>query len=55
MSGDQADILFLIRHLGFRTEDQVLANLTRFFPPERIPPKTQFMIHEVIAELAKNG
>ncbi len=26
-------------------------NLTRFFPPERILPKTQFMIHEVIAAL----
>ena len=49
--GDKSDILVLIKHLGFKTTDEVMTNLTRFFPPERILPKTQFMIHEVIAEL----
>jgi len=50
-SGDKNDIIVLIKHLGLRTSEEVLENLTRFFPPERILPKTQFMIHEVIAEL----
>jgi hypothetical protein len=50
-SGDKRDILTLVKHLGLKTEDQVMENLLRFFPAKRILPKTQFMIHEVIAEL----
>lgn len=50
-SGDKGDILVLVKHLGLKTEEAVLENLSRFFPPERILPKTQFMIHEVISEL----
>jgi hypothetical protein len=53
--GDEADILHLVRHLGLKTEEEVIANLTRFFPPERILPKTQFMVHEVIAKLSGKG
>jgi hypothetical protein len=49
--GDKDDIAVLIKHLGLKTADEVMDNLTRFFPPERILPKTQFMIHEVIASL----
>ena len=50
-SGDKDDILILIKHLGLKTAEEVFENVTRFFPPERILPKTQFMIHEVIADL----
>jgi hypothetical protein len=50
-AGDRGDILVLINHLGLKTSEEVIQNVTRFFPPERILPKTQFMIHEVIADL----
>jgi hypothetical protein len=50
-SGDKDDIVTLIKHLGQITSEQVMENVLRFFPPERILPKTQFMIHEVIASL----
>jgi len=49
--GDKDDIVTLIRHLGLKTVDEVMENLVRFFPPERILPKTQFMIHEVVSNL----
>jgi hypothetical protein len=54
-SGDKRDIVFLALHLKLSTVEQLLANVSRFFPPERILPKTQFMIHEIVAELARNG
>ena len=50
-SGDKDDIVTLIKHLGLRTVEEVTENLTRFFPPERILPKTQFMIHEIVSSL----
>jgi hypothetical protein len=54
-SGDARDIKTLIQHLGLTSTDSVLDIVTRFFPPERIPAKTQFMIHEVIASLRKEN
>lgn len=50
-SGDKNDIMTLIKYLGLKTTEEVMENLVRFFPPERIPPKTQFMIHEALSEL----
>ena len=49
--GDKADILTLIRRLKFQTVEEVTANLIRFFPPNRIPAKAQFMIHEASFEI----
>jgi hypothetical protein len=53
-TGDKNDILTLIRNLGLNTEEEVMERVVRFFPAERILPKTQFMIHEIIAELARS-
>jgi hypothetical protein len=53
-AGDKDDIVTLIKHLGFKTSDEVMENVARFFPPERILPKTQFMIHEAISGLDRN-
>ena len=50
-SGDRDDIITLIKYLGLKTTEEVMGNLIRFFPPDRILPKTQFMIYEVISEL----
>lgn len=51
LSGDKNDIAVLIKHLHLKTSEEVLENVTRFFPPERILPKTQFMIHEIVSSL----
>jgi hypothetical protein len=50
---DRADIVALVRHLNLSTVDEVLAVVERFFPANRILPKTQFMIQEVISSFAK--
>jgi hypothetical protein len=54
-AGDGRDIATLIRHLGLTSSNEVLDLVARFFPPERIPAKTQFMIHEIIAQLQKEN
>ncbi len=53
-TGDKNDIRTLIRNLGLTTESEVLATVTRFFPVERIMPKTQFMIHEIMTEMPRS-
>jgi hypothetical protein len=50
-AGDKNDMMMLMNHLGWRTVEEVTENLVRFFPPQRILPKTEFMIHEAVAEL----
>jgi hypothetical protein len=51
--GDKNDIKILALHLNLDSSEGIIAIVERFFPPERIPAKTQFMIHEVVAELRK--
>ena len=53
--GDERDIRILVEKLNFSSVEQVLAVVTRFFPPERVPAKTQFMIHEVMEKLSKEN
>jgi hypothetical protein len=50
--GDQQDILTLVRHLKITSVEEALESVAKFFPPDRIPAKTQFMVHEVIAQLS---
>lgn len=52
-SGDKTDIRTLVLYLGLTSSEQVMDIVERFFPPDKILPKTQFMIHEVIADLKK--
>jgi hypothetical protein len=52
---DRQDIQTLVQHLELRTADEVLDVVEKFYPIERIPPKTQFMVHEVISALQKGG
>jgi len=49
--GDRADILFLMRHLKISTEKEALDLVERFYPKERIVPKTQFFVLECVNEL----
>jgi hypothetical protein len=49
--GDRRDIAFLISHLNLKSKQEVLKIVERYYPPERILPKTQFMLVEIFQEL----
>lgn len=46
--GDRDDVAFLLNHLRLTDAESVLKIVERFYPPERILPKTQFLIHELL-------
>lgn len=53
--GDRADIVFLLQRLKITSGEEALNVVERFYPRERIAPKTQFFVAECIQELkAKN-
>ncbi|HEX4084303.1 MAG TPA: hypothetical protein VHY22_05290 [Chthoniobacteraceae bacterium] len=47
-SGDREDILFLIRQLRLADSESVLQVVEKFYPADRIPPKTHFLIQELV-------
>jgi hypothetical protein len=46
---DVADILFLIRHLGLKSAEAVLA-LVEDYPREKIPVRTQYLVETLFEE-----
>jgi hypothetical protein len=48
---DSEDAKFLMRELKITTSDEAFEILTRFFPANRILPKTMYAIEEYIAEI----
>ena len=46
-SSDRDDVLFLIKFLKLKKAKEVFLIIEGFYPKNRIPPKTQFMIEEV--------
>jgi hypothetical protein len=52
---DVADIAFPVRHLGLRSPDQALDIVSRYYPAERIPPRTQYLLEDVLAAMEKEG
>lgn len=44
---DKDDVLFLIKHLGLRAPKSVFEIIEHYYPKNRIPPKTQFLIEEL--------
>ena len=44
---DAADVAFLVRHLGLACPDEVFERITRYYPRERVPPKTRFLVEEL--------
>ncbi len=46
---DADDIRTLARHLGLSTAEDVLAVALRFFPPERLPVRTQLLVEEMFS------
>ena len=47
---DAEDIRFLINKLGIKTADETFAMLTRFYPTNRILPKTMYVVQEYFDE-----
>lgn len=44
---DEEDIRFLVKRLGLRSAEQALEIVTRYYPPERIPPRTQYLLEDI--------
>jgi hypothetical protein len=44
------DIVFLIRHLGLKSPRAVLDLVAQYYPSERIPVKTQFLVEGLFEE-----
>ena len=45
---DEADVRYLLRYLNVERAADALAIVERYFPAERIPPKTQFALEELL-------
>ena len=52
---DADDVAFLVRHLGLATPDEVFERITRYYPHGRIPPKTRFLVEELLGQGAEFG
>jgi hypothetical protein len=48
-----ADVRFLMGRLGLRDAGQVLDLVSRYYPEDRIQPKTRFAIEEICQHLSK--
>jgi hypothetical protein len=46
---DVADIAFLVEHLGLRSPEQALDIVSRYYPANRVPPRTQYLLEEIFA------
>ena len=47
---DVADIIFLIRHLKLKTSKEVLDLVGQYYPANRIPVKTQYLVEGLFEE-----
>jgi hypothetical protein len=47
---DVNDIVFLVRHLKLKSAKDVLDLVGRYYPPDRIPVKTQYLIEGLFEE-----
>lgn len=47
---DVADIVFLARHLGLRSPGEVLSLVAEYYPANRIPVKTQYLVEGLFEE-----
>ena len=49
--GDRDDITTLIHHLGLTNPEAVFAVIERYYPSQRVLPKTEYLIREIFDEL----
>ena len=47
---DKDDVVFLIRYLKMKTPQDVFDTILKYYPRERIPAKTRFLIEELLGE-----
>lgn len=47
---DEADIRFLIRHLGLASATQVLELVTHYYPRDTVPPRTHDLVESIFEE-----
>lgn len=47
---DVSDIVFLIRHLRLKSSEEVLDLIGQYYPAERIPVKTQYLVESLFEE-----
>lgn len=47
-SHDLGDVRFLLEHLGIKAPDVALRIIEEYYPRKVIPPKTQFMLEELL-------
>lgn len=47
--GDEADIRFLARRLGIASAQEAMDLVLRYYPAERIPPRTQFLLEDIFS------
>lgn len=45
---DLDDVRFLMQHLGLTAPRQVFAIIEKYYPAQQIPPKTQFVVEELL-------
>jgi len=48
---DYEDIKFLMKKLEVDTSEKAHDVVTRFYPPEKIPPKTKYLINQLVNEI----
>ncbi len=47
---DADDVAFLVRHLGLATPGEVFERITRYYPSGRVPPRTRFLVEELLGQ-----
>jgi hypothetical protein len=52
-SGDKDDIRFLIQRLNLAAAEQVFEIVRRYYDPERVLPRSMYLVEEIFSEEAK--
>jgi len=45
---DRDDVVFLVRHLGLKAPEDVFEIVSRYYPRNRVPAKTRFLVEEIL-------
>ena len=45
---DADDVAFLVQHLGLVAPDEVFERIARYYPREQVPPRTRFLVEELL-------
>lgn len=47
---DVSDIIFLVRHLQLKSANEVMELIAAYYPPERVPIKSHYLVEGLFAE-----